>query len=110
MKKLTLILTLMIALSAPLCSQSAVIRQIRLEGSGERIVINLDQYTNFRVYQSDKNEVIITFKDADLHENVITSGEGGDLISKILYEHFPDNISIVTVITKKEISGLLKMS
>lgn len=106
MKKLTLILTLMIALSAPLCSQSAVIRQIRLEGSGERIVINLDQYTNFRVYQSDKNEVIITFKDADLHENVITSGEGGDLISKILYEHFPDNISIVTVRTKKEISGV----
>ncbi|MDY0131554.1 MAG: tetratricopeptide repeat protein [Desulforegulaceae bacterium] len=106
MKKLLLIL--IIVLSAPLFAESAVIREISLENSGEKIVIGLDQYPNFRVYQSDKNEVIISFKDTDLHENIITSGRGGDFISKIFYEEFLESISIVTIITKKEIEDINK--
>ncbi|MCB9493886.1 MAG: tetratricopeptide repeat protein [Desulfobacteraceae bacterium] len=108
MKKLSQILILITILFLPSYSYSAVIKKIGLEKSGEKIVINLDQYTDFRVFQSDKNEVIITFKGADLYENVVTSGSGGDFISKILYEEFPDKISIISILTKKEIVNLTK--
>lgn len=105
MKKLCLFLILMI-LFIPSYLFSAEIKRISLQESGEKILINLDKYANFRVYQSDKNEVIITFKDADLNENVVTSGSGGDFISKILYEQFPGKISIITIVTKKNIRSL----
>jgi tetratricopeptide (TPR) repeat protein len=102
MKKLLLIL--IIILFSPLCIQAAVIQQIGLVDSGERILINLSEYANFRVYQSDRNEIIITFKDAGLHKNAVTYGNGGDFISKVIYEEFPDNISILTIKTKKEVT------
>lgn len=88
---------------------AAVISGINLMEEGKKIGITLDEYSDFRVYQSDKYEFIIIFKGTEIDENIVTGGSGGTSISKILYEHFPDDISILTIKTAREIQSVGKV-
>jgi tetratricopeptide (TPR) repeat protein len=95
---------ILISLNTPV--SASVINRINLMDQGKKVTISLDKYADFRVYQSDEYEFVIIFKGTEIDENIITGGSGGDLISKIYYEHFPDNISILTIQTTKKIGSV----
>jgi len=106
MKKL--IFTTLLLLISGISTNASVIKKINILSKGNAIKVSLDQASDFRVYQSDKYELILIFKDTDIAPDILTGGSGGNIISKIIYEHFPDGIGTITVQTTTEIQSISK--
>ncbi|MGM0418268.1 MAG: tetratricopeptide repeat protein [Thermodesulfobacteriota bacterium] len=87
-------------------ADASVIERISLLDNGGQVAVSLDSYADFRVYQSGEYEFVVIFKDTDLLEDAVTGGSGGNLISKIVYENFSDNNSMLTIETKNQVESI----
>jgi len=83
-----------------------LIESIRLSETPETVTIKLNGETPYRVFQVDKKEVVIAFKNARLSSGLSKARFNEDWIKRIRIDRLSDRVVVVSVLTRVDIKGL----
>ncbi len=80
-----------------------VINQIRLHDFPQRMYLNLNQQSLYKIIQVEKNEMIIAFKDVGIADNIIKKGSASSFIQNIRIEKLQNNVTMLVIKTTPEL-------
>jgi TolA-binding protein len=83
-----------------------LIESIRLSEAPETVTVKLNGKTPYRVFQLDKKEVVIAFKNVRLSSSLSKARFEKDWIKKIRINRLSDRVVVVSVLTRVDIKGL----
>ncbi|MBC8247996.1 MAG: tetratricopeptide repeat protein, partial [Deltaproteobacteria bacterium] len=96
-----------ILLPRPAGSQRVrLIESIHLSEAPETVTVKLNGKTPYRVFQVDKKEVVIAFKNVRLSSSLSKARFEKDWIEKIKINRLSDRVVVVSVLTRVDIKGL----
>ncbi len=80
-----------------------VINQIRLQNTPQRIYLNLNRKSLYKIIHVDKNEMIIAFKDVGIADNIVKRGSASSFVENIRMEKLQDNVTMLVIKTVPEL-------
>lgn len=80
------------------------IQQIRLQDTPQRISLQLNQRSLFKIIQVDKTEIVIALKDVHISDSIEKRGSASSFIQNLRIEHLQNNVTLLIIETVAAIS------